>query len=868
MPANSTRATANSNFLIDALTDLDLAMKWLIGMPVESSDESVAASMQGIKRNSLQDLHTIEMAGLVSGVTFLTLVVVFIVLKWICPQVYAFRTQEELVEHRDVWLKTPTRWSIVCWATYAWAVDDEKVLKIAGIDSFLYLEFHKFCLKVLMIIGPVVMLVLCPAHYYLGSRVWYDPGLGEVREMDSYSRLGMKTLTAPWHAPDFVVHEGLTAGASNELLCWIHVAVVFFVVIVTVRMIRDAQKKFLDIHFNWLKEVSAPRSTTVLVHNIPNKLRSDEAIFSYFAALFSSQAIKRAYVVRDTDWKHRHLHAKVESLESRLRSLEEAQLLSRSAEPSMVRESVHRVRLSLRSALTGLPNHEDEAIAALRDSLEQASKDFEAHRAEVEDKAQSGDLAICSTTAFITFSSRRWCKLAIRQQLMTDRNTMRMNLPPDPTDVRYEDLACDAATKASSRTLLMLLILLIFICWVPLTVFVSSLARLEELQHYKAFAWLQPLFDHNPQIESVFEGVLATLVLKIVMAILPTVLYEMLNFCGVLSSHRRVQLWMQKVMFGYLVVFVVLVSALSQTVVHTLKRLAHDPTEAFNMMSKLPMSSHFYISYLMVGCSLLPMNLLRAGPFGKYLLFKLLWGSSANETRKWSEPENEASYGMGARMSETAAMMVLAILYCSAAPSIIVAAIIYITLSMTVHRWLAVYAETKKPELGGAFWDTAMGHIFFALGLYVALMCAVLERSPHGKGLPAFCVFLCGVWLFRSYLKYGEVQWDKLPYEAVVEKCHGRDLHSTEGEDRGRPARGKSIRSSIIKDDEDEDSGWYVQPECVSQDGEIPGYTAGQDKREDGDDFQGRRETMSGFAQLSFCLSESGMSGFASGGRL
>merc|ERR1719221_2526413 len=107
-------------------------------------------------------------------------------------------------------------------------------------------------------------------------------------------------MTAPWHTPTFVHTEGLSVDDNNVLLCRIHVAIVWFVVSITVRVISWDQKAFLKHRFKWLKQVPAPRCCSVLVENVPEGLRSDEAVFSYFAALFGIQAIRRAYVVRRT----------------------------------------------------------------------------------------------------------------------------------------------------------------------------------------------------------------------------------------------------------------------------------------------------------------------------------------------------------------------------------------------------------------------------------------------------------------------------------------------------------------------------------------------------------------------------------------
>merc|ERR1719330_579694 len=165
-------------------------------------------------------------------------------------------------------------------------------------------------------------------------------------------------------------------------------------------------------------------------------------------------------------------------------------------------------------------------------------------------------------------------------------------------------------------------------------------------------AWLTELLGKVPKLEAVLEGVLATLVLRGVMSLLPYFVYWVLDTFGIVRSGARVQILMQRTQFFFLLLFVVLVSALSQTVIHTLRRLAVHPSEALTLLSKLPESSHFYISYILMSASILPINMLRLFPVTLYLFFKPLMGGSDKDIRdNWAEPEHPANYGIGARMA-------------------------------------------------------------------------------------------------------------------------------------------------------------------------------------------------------------------------
>ena len=78
---------------------------------------------------------------------------------------------------------------------------------------------------------------------------------------------------------------------------------VWIVVFVITTMMNNAHDDFLNKRFQWLRAIPEPRSTTVMVENIPPNFRSDEALFKYFQHVFAEGAfeVRSAYLVRRTD---------------------------------------------------------------------------------------------------------------------------------------------------------------------------------------------------------------------------------------------------------------------------------------------------------------------------------------------------------------------------------------------------------------------------------------------------------------------------------------------------------------------------------------------------------------------------------------
>jgi len=202
--------------------------------------------------------------------------------------------------------------------------------------------------------------------------------------------------------------------------------------------------------------------------------------------------------------------------------------------------------------------------------------------------------------------------------------------------------------------------------------------------------------------------------------------------------------------------------------IHSLADILENPNNIFVLFSRLPSSSNFYIAYVVLGWFTVLMSLLRPANLAKYLVFK--WsGLSPQDARKQSEPEDQDSDGMGARMAKATVMMTIALVFCTCSPTIPMAALVYFMIGARVSRWQVLYAETKKPDLGGTFWVLALKHIFASLGIYVLLMCAIMLKARWGKGLPAAGIFLCGIALLWSYWSFEQVVWETLPFEEIAE---------------------------------------------------------------------------------------------------
>jgi hypothetical protein len=219
-------------------------------------------------------------------------------------------------------------------------------------------------------------------------------------------------------------------------------------------------------------------------------------------------------------------------------------------------------------------------------------------------------------------------------------------------------------------------------------------------------------------------------------------------------------------------VFVLLITAVGSSLWDTMLTLANHPTLIFALLAeRLPSATHFYLNYMVMQWVVHAMNLTR---YINLLKFKALCLTCEEQRAKeLSEPEDQDYYGMGARSARFTFNLVVALVYCSLCPLITVVTGVNFVICRVVYGYLLVFAEGRKPDLGGAFWVTQLKHIQCGLFLYVFLMVGVLSSRAATIG-PTVVVAPAFIFLMRSYARFHSAfEWEILPFEEMLK---GQDL--------------------------------------------------------------------------------------------
>jgi hypothetical protein len=615
------------------------------------------------------------------------------------------------------------------WIRASWSLSFEEIEAVAGLDAALLIEFVNLSLRILVFIGVPMVSILCPLHYFYGD---------ESRVTDKLSKLGL-------------AHLG--EGRESAWLWWIHSAFVWWVVVIVLREIFQAQEKFVGRRYNWLLRMPKPRSTTVMVEGIPEDSRTDQALKERFGKLFGTEKIEHAYVVRHT--------RELQRICGRFQSIDQY-LAEAHFEWQQLGGTQENRPICRDSTICG------KVVDKIDYYTEQRREVGGAMLRERKKMLEADDLEAYSNIGFVTFSEPRDAAIALNLKIKADEYVFKMSVPPCPTDIYYNDLSygdhqCRIVQKAVGYSL----IIALFLLYIPIVLAVSSFINLNSVR--RTFPEIEFLLLHLPiMFEKALEGFLATAALVLFMSFLPSALMRIHKLFFALRAgqwaQHRVMIWY----FWFLVLFVLLVSAVGSSVSDTIMIVINHPTIVFELFSRrLPGHTHFYMNFMTIQWVTHAINLTRYMNLVKFKFF----GTICEEKRakELSEPEDQDYYGMGSRHARFTLNTVIALVYCSLCPLITVVTCVNFVICKVIYSYLLYFAEIKKPDLGGHFWVNTLKHTQVGLMIYVVLMMGIMaERAPGYAPAafltPALCYAVACYFRFQS-----KFEWEFMPFEDFID---------------------------------------------------------------------------------------------------
>jgi len=321
--------------------------------------------------------------------------------------------------------------------------------------------------------------------------------------------------------------------------------------------------------------------------------------------------------------------------------------------------------------------------------------------------------------------------------------------------VIWTDLQMDPH-RALGKTLIGYgLVVGLYIVYLPLVIWITQIATRINLGPF----------------QSMWASVAPTAGLQFMVAFLPTFLIWIFRLFFILRDEAWEQQRLQNWYFVFNVVFVIMVTAIGSNVMaftSTLARFACTPLDTFTLLGEaMPQATHFYMNFMVLQWMTHSTNLTRFVPLFKFKAAAALW--SEQEAKDLAEPEDQDYYGLGSRSARFITNMLIGIIYGTLCPWMYPLTWINFFLCRIFYGYLIPFAETKKADLGGAFFVQQLRHLFIGNVIYIGMMTGVLYGRASSSG-PAFISLAALAYVALSFFKFNQLQWEKLPYEEIKMK--------------------------------------------------------------------------------------------------
>mmetsp|Transcript_149497 Transcript_149497/g.272137 ORF Transcript_149497/g.272137 Transcript_149497/m.272137 type:complete len:818 (+) Transcript_149497:86-2539(+) len=709
--------------------------------------DSAFARVASVQLNAAGDLPAFLAALQFDIELVVFFIVVFVVLSRYFPNVYAFRAtgaglegkkQQEAKTAPFVWPADERSWTY--WAWYAFAPTHQQLIDSCGLDAAMLLAFTEMALEILFFIGLPFILLLCPAFAFLG---------GHAAGHDRLSIIGIGNVQL------------------DSWIFWPVSATSWYVVIFTQYRLYVWMKYFIKFREDYLLSMPHPQRQTLLVDGIPDELCSDAALKAYFSRMYdrskSDQAIKGVYVVK----KMHKLEDKVEEFRQKDRLLKELKYWMKNNPDQPCPKTF---------TIQGRKD-QDEYYESELERLAEEIK-VEQERVAEEAKKAPDETQIYATSGFVVFEDRKIAEQALNTRLRIADDEIVLSYPPEPNDVIWKDLEQTVAARTTNHVLGYAAIAGLFFAFMPIVLAISQACNLDSLE--QKFPWMKDFTNALGSYRDTLAGTLASIGLTLMMSFLPTLLMFIFTSFFTLKAHRWAQLYCQTYYFWFLVLFVLLVTAIGSSLSNFVSEIAQSPFLIFGIIAEeLPLTTHFYMNWVVLQWTTHAMNLTRYINLGKYLIYKPMM--DPEDARAMSEPEDQDYYGMGSRSARFAFVLVLALVFSSICPLLIVLAWLNFLICRLIYGYLIPYAEGKKKDLGGAHFALQLLHVHLGLLIYIILMTGLMVQrgtswGPAAISATTFLWWAIGFNTFRTKLHY-----ENLCYEEVVDRADEIPLRKTDG---------------------------------------------------------------------------------------
>eukprot|EP00927_Polykrikos_kofoidii_P054680 TRINITY_DN49068_c0_g1_i1.p1 TRINITY_DN49068_c0_g1~~TRINITY_DN49068_c0_g1_i1.p1 ORF type:complete len:889 (+),score=104.74 TRINITY_DN49068_c0_g1_i1:122-2788(+) len=376
-----------------------------------------------------------------------------------------------------------------------------------------------------------------------------------------------------------------------------------------------------------------------------------------------------------------------------------------------------------------------------------------------------------STSGFVTFSRRVDSEMALIAALTSNRDEFVVSNPPDPNDVIYTDLMKHPQMIQVQETIGYVLLVGIIVCFLPVVATLSALANVEDMSN-RGLPLAHFLETHCQTLCTLWDGLVATMSLDFFMSLFPNILVVIsLRFFS-LKAEAWLQSTVQVWFFWFLIIYVLLVTEIGVSIVRTGISLLEEPLNVVKYLADfLPEATNFFLIWVTLQWFQHAITLWRLPSLLNFIGWRVIYEEDV--AREMSALEDQGYHGIGSRSARLTLTFVVCLVFSTLSPLITMLGLVNFFLCRLIYGYLTVFAESRKPDLGGVFFVQQLIHTQKSMFLYILLMVGVLLKRASNP-LPGLIASGCVFYQFYSLRKFHTTfEWKCLPLEDIhnLDEC-------------------------------------------------------------------------------------------------
>ncbi|OSS44008.1 hypothetical protein B5807_11373 [Epicoccum nigrum] len=708
--------------------------------------------------NSLSSfVSTLVPAAILAG----AFVTAFLIFRRYFRRVYAPRTY---LNHLGERRQTPAPSN----GLFGWIKDfknlkDDYILDHQSIDGYLFVRFFK------------VMIVLC----FLGACITW-PVLFPVNATGGAGQQQFDLLSM-----SNVKNEGVNV---NRYYAHAGISAIFLSLV----MIIIARESFYTVNLRQAYRrspwgASRLSARTILFTNVPKTL-SQSALFEMFPG------VKHAWVASNT----KELEDLVEDRDKTALKFETAEVkLITNANKERMKAEKGKKHFEDANAQDGTKwlNPKDRPTHKLKFLIGKKVDTIEYGRQHInelipkitaeQDKHWNGQGELVGAV-FLEFDTQRraqdaWQMMQSRKNKPNSKMDARQ-LGVMPQEVVWNNLKISKSQHMIRWAVATAIIAVMVIFFAIPVAFVGVISNINYLA--ERFSWLSWILDIPKVILGVVTGLLPTVMLAVLMALVPIFCRLMAKLAGYVTW-SQIELKTQSWYFVFQVVQVFLVATLSSAITSVINDVLNNPGIVLNLLAEnLPKASNFYISYfVLLGLSSAAGTLLNIGGFVVVILLgRILPGKTPRKV--FEQLTKLSSPAWGSEFPKWCNLGVIAITYSGIAPLMLGFATVGFCLVYVAYRYNFLYVYETNIDTKGEAYSKALKQLL--TGVFLSEICLIglfaisTAKNSYAAGpLAIMCVMLLITIIFSvtlgAALRHEEARLayaDPSPHNGRLEDGH------------------------------------------------------------------------------------------------